>query len=223
MPNNYRRITNSLLTHLCLARAEHPARQSIARRFSLGARFRRQPLAPAARPCGLRGLTARRGQAKRGHHAMNADNRRHDDLGKGNCPMGKTPPKTLLTCGASYPRLCWGILAHCHGSRLLRSARRGRDSSRQDPLPATDAARIGMRLELTVSSGVDALPLFSLPRLGGATFGAGLDREPSPSERCLPMHIDRLRPRRKRSDSLRPRSRQELVNVVPTLTPLAGS
>ena len=33
---------------------------------------------------------------------MNADNRRHDDLGKGNCPMGKTPPKTLLTCGASY-------------------------------------------------------------------------------------------------------------------------
>ena len=102
MPNNYRRITNSLLTHLCLARAEHPARQSIARRLSLGARFRRQPLAPAARPCGLRGLTARRGQAKRGHHAMNADNRRHDDLGKGNCPMGKTPPKTLLTCGASY-------------------------------------------------------------------------------------------------------------------------
>src|SRR4249919_2374200 len=75
---------------------------SIARRLSLGARFRRQPLAPAARPCGLRGLTARRGQAKRGHHAMNADNRRHDDLGKGNCPMGKTPPKTLLTCGASY-------------------------------------------------------------------------------------------------------------------------
>jgi len=28
-------------------------------------RFRRQPLAPTARPCGLRGLTARRGQAKR--------------------------------------------------------------------------------------------------------------------------------------------------------------
>src|SRR4029077_19819805 len=102
MPNNYRRITNSLLTHLCLARAEHPARQSIARRLSLGARFRRQPLAPAGRPSGLRGLTARRVQAKRGHHAMNADNRRHDDLGKGNCPMGKTPPKTLLTCGASY-------------------------------------------------------------------------------------------------------------------------
>ena len=159
MPNNYRRITNSLLTHLCLARAEHPARQSIARRLSLGARFRRQPLAPAARPCGLRGLTARRGQAKRGHHAMNADNRRHDDLGKGNCPMGKTPPKTLLTCGASYKPpalpgdtspLSWLEGCSCSARRRSRT-RHGRD-----PLPATDAARIGMRLELTVSSGVDA-------------------------------------------------------------------
>ena len=127
MPNNYRRITNSLLTHLCLARAEHPARQSIARRLSLGARFRRQPLAPTARPCGLRGLTARRGQAKRGHHAMNADNRRHDDLGKGNCPMGKTPPKTLLTCGASYkPPALPGDIYWATYSIRGRSSARGR-------------------------------------------------------------------------------------------------
>src|ERR1700726_4377436 len=54
---------------------------------------------PTARPCGLRGLTARRGQAKRGIHAMNADirlalfNRTYDALGKGQLSDGKSRKK----------------------------------------------------------------------------------------------------------------------------------
>jgi hypothetical protein len=90
----------SLLTYLYLAGAEH-REASIAQRFLLGTRFRHQPLAPTARPCGLRGLTARRGQAKEGHHAMNADirlalfNRTYDALGKGQLSDGKSRKKTL--------------------------------------------------------------------------------------------------------------------------------
>src|SRR5580700_10816901 len=86
-------------------RGQSTREASIVRRLLLGTRFRRQPLAPTARPCGLRGLTARRGQAKRGIHAMNADirlalfNRTYDALGKGQLSDGKSRKKTLdLRC-----------------------------------------------------------------------------------------------------------------------------
>src|SRR5580700_3156120 len=101
------RMSRALALDLSLLAGAEPPARPIARRLLLGTRFRRQPLAPTARPCGLRGLTARRGQAKRGIHAMNADirlalfNRMYDALGKGQLSDGKSRKKTL-TCGASY-------------------------------------------------------------------------------------------------------------------------